>query len=448
LGGKIPRVLRGLFQRERRLLGLLARAARDAIVPSVRAILDRHDVTPGLVVSIQTFGSYAANFHPHVHALLTDGAFTEEGEFLQLPYFDARLVEEVFHRRLLQRLHRAERLSEEFQRSLLGWVHSGFSVHGEQTVPTDDLKGAERLARYLTRGPLPIDVVEKVEGGRLSVRTPPDPRTGLVEKILDPLDLIHALTTQIPDPGRRHGYSVRLAHRRVRIDVPREVCPRDGVLTLGDASPRRDRAPARTSGRPTGVRRLDEPGNRARLLPASRESEIAPAAPGRPRSWVAAMKAPILQSFTNCNGARVAERRSGGARIPCRSVLRGCFYEMDDARYVCVRMARRPASMGPRIVGRRRHARGQRAHLRALRRRHPPRIRQCFRGCASERARLESEPSEVLIPLTSFVSVRDRKKQENLVDKNYPLHPETVSGTSKQNSRVDSPATEPCEERG
>jgi hypothetical protein len=149
------------------LLGLLARSARDAIVPSVRAILDRHDVTPGLVVSIQTFGSYAANFHPHVHALVTDGAFTEEGEFRQLPYFDARLVEEVFRRRVLERLHRAE-----------------------------------RLARYLTRGPLLIDVVEKVEGGRLRVRTPPDPRTGLVEKILDPLDLIHALTTQIPDPGQ------------------------------------------------------------------------------------------------------------------------------------------------------------------------------------------------------------------------------------------------------
>jgi hypothetical protein len=184
------------------LLGLLARAARDAIVPGVRAILDRHDVTPGLVLSIQTFGSYAANFHPDVHVLLTDGALTEEGEFLQLPYFDARLVEEVFRRRVLQRLHRAERLSEEFLNSLLGWVHSGFSVHGEQTVPTEDVQGAERLARYLTRGPLPIDVVEKVEGGRLRVRTPPDPRTGLVEKILDPLDLIHALTTQIPDPGQ------------------------------------------------------------------------------------------------------------------------------------------------------------------------------------------------------------------------------------------------------
>ena len=117
-----------------------------------------------------------------MHVLLTDGALTEEGEFLQLPYFDARLVEEVL---------------------LLGWVHSGFSVHGEQTVPTEYVQGAERLARYLTRGPLPIDVVEKIEGGRLRVRTPPDPRTGLVEKILDALDLIHALTTQIPDPGQR-----------------------------------------------------------------------------------------------------------------------------------------------------------------------------------------------------------------------------------------------------
>jgi hypothetical protein len=220
----IPRVLRGLFQRERRLLGLLARAARDAIVPSLRAILDRRAATSGLVISIQTFGSYAANFHPHVHALLTDGAFTEKGEFLELPYFDARLVEEVFRRRVLQRLHRAERLSEEFRNSLLGWVHSGFSVHGEQTVPTEDVQSAERLARYLTRGPMPIDVVEKVEGGRLRVRTPPDPRTGLADKILDPLDLIHALTTQIPDPGQhlvryyawfsnRRAASRRRAHR-------------------------------------------------------------------------------------------------------------------------------------------------------------------------------------------------------------------------------------------
>ena len=65
----IPKALRGLFERERRLLGLLSRCAYAAIKKSFRAVLDRQDVLPGCVASLQTFGSYAANFHPHVHAL-------------------------------------------------------------------------------------------------------------------------------------------------------------------------------------------------------------------------------------------------------------------------------------------------------------------------------------------------------------------------------------------
>jgi Putative transposase len=156
-----------------------------------------------------------------VHALITDGASTEEGEFLQLPYFDARLVGEAFRRRLVHCLNRVERLSEEFLGSLLGWVHSGLSVHGEQTVPS--------ASRYLTRGQVPQDVVEKVEGGRLRVRTVPDPCTGLADKTLDPLDLIHALTSQIPDPEQhlvRHvGWYSNLS-RGARARYEGEVCPR------------------------------------------------------------------------------------------------------------------------------------------------------------------------------------------------------------------------------
>jgi hypothetical protein len=91
---------------------------------------------------------------------------TKGGEFLQLPYLDARLVEELFRHHVLERVQHASPLWEEFQHSLLGWVHSGFSVHSERIVPTDDLEGAERLARYLTRGHLPIDVFEAGLFGR------------------------------------------------------------------------------------------------------------------------------------------------------------------------------------------------------------------------------------------------------------------------------------------
>ena len=68
------------------------------------------------------------------------------------------------------------------------------------------------------------------------MRTPPDPRTGLVEKILDPLELIHALTTQIPDPGqhlvRYYGWyssrsrGARLLRRIFEVDPL--LCPACG----------------------------------------------------------------------------------------------------------------------------------------------------------------------------------------------------------------------------
>ena len=73
---------------------------------------------PGCVTSIQTFGSFGANFHPHVHAIATAGALSEEGEFLPLPDVDPKVVEEVFRHLVLCQLHRAKRLSEEFLKSL------------------------------------------------------------------------------------------------------------------------------------------------------------------------------------------------------------------------------------------------------------------------------------------------------------------------------------------
>ena len=79
-------------------------------------------------------------------------------------------------------------------------------MHREQTVPTEDVQGAERVARHLTRGTIPIDVVEKVECGGVRVRTPPDPRAGLVGKILDPLDV---LELHLDDGDRRPKVSLR-----------------------------------------------------------------------------------------------------------------------------------------------------------------------------------------------------------------------------------------------
>ena len=75
-------------------------------------------VAPGACApaSLQTFG---ANFHPHVHALVSDGAFTPDGAFLPLPTVDPPVVEELF-RRLVDLL--IEHWSDIPPSSATGWA--------------------------------------------------------------------------------------------------------------------------------------------------------------------------------------------------------------------------------------------------------------------------------------------------------------------------------------
>ena len=199
----IPKALRGLFQRERRLLGLLSRCAYEAVRRAYGAYLENRTVVPGFASSIQTFGSFAANFHPHIHALVTQGSFTREGEFVAVGTVNTGVIEEIFRRLVLTRLTRAERLSEEFRDNLLSWVHSGFSVHaGPRIYPTDP-EYLARLGRYIVRVPMPSKDVRLTSEGQVRVTTPPDPRTGKTQLTLDPLDWIHAVVQQIPAP-RQH----------------------------------------------------------------------------------------------------------------------------------------------------------------------------------------------------------------------------------------------------
>ena len=47
-----------------------------------------------------------------------------------------------------------------------------------------------------------MGLVEEMGEGQVRVRTPPDPRTGETEVVLDPVEFVHALARQVPDPGQ------------------------------------------------------------------------------------------------------------------------------------------------------------------------------------------------------------------------------------------------------
>jgi hypothetical protein len=220
----IPRVLRSLFERDRKLLGVLSQTAYAAILKSFQALFGRTDVRPGCVVSLQTFGAYGGNWNPHAHALVSDGVFSPEGEFLPLPSLDPSAVMQLFRRLLLERLHQAERLSEAFMRNLLSWTHPGFSAFAGPPVDAGQTQSLESQARYITRPGLSMDALKKQPDGSFTVQTPPDPRTGVTSITLDPLEWIHRIVAHIPDPGQhtRRSYGAYSNRSRVSARVAQE----------------------------------------------------------------------------------------------------------------------------------------------------------------------------------------------------------------------------------
>ena len=144
--------------------------------------------------------------------------------------------------------------------TLIGWVHSGFAVHGERVVWRDDSSSLERLARHALRAPLPFDAVE-LHGSKVRVKTPPDPRTGERDLLLDPLDWIHAVALQVPDP-RRHLV------RYLGIDANRSRKLWQGrARGLAWGSPRDESGPPVAEATPSpGGAPGSRPGSWARLL--------------------------------------------------------------------------------------------------------------------------------------------------------------------------------------
>jgi transposase-like zinc-binding protein/putative transposase len=152
----VPKRLRPSFLHDRRLLGVLCRVAYRTLRDFLRVTFREPDVAPGAVASIQTFGSLA-NFHPHLHLVVTDGVFRPDGTFLHLGFHDIEVLTEAFRRAVLREFVRRELLLEDDALSMLSWPHSGFHVHHSVRLEADDALGILQLARYAARAPVALE---------------------------------------------------------------------------------------------------------------------------------------------------------------------------------------------------------------------------------------------------------------------------------------------------
>ena len=93
----IPKRLRAYCLYRRRLLGEIARVAARTVTAAIRTLTGERDLAVGVVACLQTHGS-RANWHPHLHLLVTDGGFRPDGTFVTWPAHDTARLTEAFRR--------------------------------------------------------------------------------------------------------------------------------------------------------------------------------------------------------------------------------------------------------------------------------------------------------------------------------------------------------------
>ena len=150
-------MLRIYFKYDRALLTKLCQCAYHSLLIFFQNVIELQDGIPGVVLSLHTFGDYPEKFHPHIHAIASDGLFRSTGTFYVMPDVDLKPLEEIFRAKVFGMLKEEGKIDDDIIRKLMKWRHSGFSVHNKARVARDDEKGRVALAQYIIRNTFSLE---------------------------------------------------------------------------------------------------------------------------------------------------------------------------------------------------------------------------------------------------------------------------------------------------
>jgi len=193
----IPKILRPYFRYNRKLMNGLSRAAHRAVYQYIEFFLGP-GFTPGMVAVRQWFGR-ASRFHPHLHCLIAQGAWSQDRQFTPLFIWDADKIRELFEVEVFRFLREAGLLTQQRLDLIKSWRHSGFNVHLERSLHPSDPEETKQLGRYLLRAPVAQNRLE-YDRENQSVTLDTGDGQGVC---LDVLDFIARVVVQIPDKYER-----------------------------------------------------------------------------------------------------------------------------------------------------------------------------------------------------------------------------------------------------
>ncbi len=187
-------------------------------------------------MTIHTFGNYAEKFHPHIHAIVSDGLFRETGTFYVMPDVDLKPLEDIFRASVFKMLKDEGKIDEDTISKLMSWRHSGFSVHNGPRAARDDEKGKEAISQYIIRNSFSLEKLtyrEKTNTVIYQSKMTPGKNKGNLQ-IYTPGEFIAAITQHIPEKSfqmvRYYGlYSNKSRGVRKKQGIPKPGEPLEQI---------------------------------------------------------------------------------------------------------------------------------------------------------------------------------------------------------------------------
>ena len=207
----IPKILRRYFLFDRKLLSELSRCGWDALKTLFTTGSRNKKAVPGAVFAIQTFGDFLG-FHPHLHILVSDGCFHENGMFTVLPDIDTKALERIFRHRILKMLLAKGKITQDMIMLLDKWKHTRFNaLAGPRILPNQD-RSMENLARYIIRASFSQErMTYHKDAGQVEYRSKDSSRV----KVFDAKEWLAAMCSHVPNKGeqmaRYYGYYSNVA---------------------------------------------------------------------------------------------------------------------------------------------------------------------------------------------------------------------------------------------
>jgi len=133
-----------------------------------------------------------------------------------MPKISNVTLEKVFTAKVLAMLLEEKLIAKDMALKILSWKHSGFSVHTNVRIGSDDKKGLEGLAQYIVRCPISED----------KIILAPDKRTVIYKsaikdgikknfEVYNVLEFLATLTSHIPQAGKKRLFTMAGIHRRL-----------------------------------------------------------------------------------------------------------------------------------------------------------------------------------------------------------------------------------------